>query len=171
MKTIFLTGFMGAGKTTVGKQLGFRLGLPVFDTDEMIESIRQTTIQELFHKEGEAAFRHCETEVLQKLSWENVIITTGGGVILKKENREWMRRKGTVIYLHAEPETIVRRLQKDQTRPLVRQKSEEDILKLYDERLPYYLEADFVVQTKNKSVTQISEEIASYLLNHAELRA
>jgi shikimate kinase len=165
MDTIFLTGFMGAGKTTVGQQLGQRLRLTVFDTDEMIESKLQKKAKSIFAEKGEEAFRDYEKEVLKKVTWENVIITTGGGIVTKQENRDWMKQKGTVFYLHCEPQELLRRLEGDQERPLLQEKEADDVLSLLNDRLPFYLEADYKIDTSGKAVEEIVEEIVKYVVN------
>lgn len=163
MKPIYLTGFMGAGKTTIGKELGQYLSMTVFDTDEVIQNVMHQTINEIFEKQGEAAFRDLETKVIKKLAWDDVIITTGGGIVKKRENRDWMKATGLVIYLHCDPETIIKRLAYDQSRPLLKENREEQIMTLLEDRLPYYLEADFTINTSMKSTETIVGEIANYL--------
>ena len=87
METVFLTGFMAAGKTTVGHELGKRLSLAVFDTDEMIESLCRKSIGAIFDDEGEAAFRRYEKKVLHSIAWKGVVVSTGGGIVLDESNR------------------------------------------------------------------------------------
>jgi shikimate kinase len=164
MKVIFLTGFMGAGKTSVGRQLAERLGVSVVDTDEMIEQKVGKSINEIFAEEGEAVFRKYERELLQTLPLENIVITTGGGMVIQKENRDWMKQHGIVIYLHCEPEEILRRLASDETRPLLKQRNkQEQIKRLLTERLPYYQEAHFTINTTNKTIPEIVDDIVTML--------
>lgn len=171
MDTLFLTGFMGAGKTTVGKQLGKRLGYTVFDTDEIIAKIFQTPIKTIFSEKGEEAFRTYESEVLRKVTWENVIVTTGGGIIKKQQNRNWMKDKGTVVFLHCEPDELFKRLEGDRERPLLHKKESNEILSLLDERLPLYLEADYTINTSGRSVNEIAEDIIKHLVNNQKIWA
>jgi shikimate kinase len=167
MKAIFLTGFMGAGKTSVGKQLAKRLNIPVVDTDQLIEQKIGKSINEIFAEEGEAAFRKYEREILKTLPLENVIVTTGGGMVIQKENRDWMKKHGIVIYLHCEPEEILRRLASDETRPLLKQQNkQEQIKRLWIERLPYYQEANFLIHTTNKTLAEIVDDIVTMLKQH-----
>ncbi|WP_044747838.1 shikimate kinase [Bacillus alveayuensis] len=167
MKVIFLTGFMGAGKTSVGRQLAERLGVSVVDTDELIEQKVGKSINEIFAEEGEAVFRKYERELLQTLPLENIVITTGGGMVIQKENRDWMKKHGIVIYLHCEPEEILRRLASDETRPLLQQRNkQEQIKRLLTERLPYYEEAHFMINTTNKTIAEIVDEIVTMLKQH-----
>lgn len=162
---------MGAGKTTIGKELGRQLSFSVFDTDEVIESVMHQSISELFEKNGEATFRNLETKVIKKLSWNDVVVTTGGGIIKRKENRDWMKQSGVTIYLHCDPEIIMRRLAYDTTRPLLKEKSADEIIALFEERLPYYLEADYTVNTTMKSTSTVIDEIVNFLNMHQKMWA
>lgn len=159
MKAIYLTGFMGAGKSTVGKQLAGRLGLPVIDTDEWIEKEKKKSISAIFAEEGEKAFRDYERHALESLPTDNIIITTGGGIVIQECNRNWMKKKGIVIYLHCEANEIYRRLQSDTTRPLLAKNKQENIKKILGERLSYYKEADIVIDTTGKEIENIVDEI------------
>jgi shikimate kinase len=159
MKRMYLTGFMGAGKTTVGQRLAERLQLPIIDTDHYIEEHVGKSIKRIFAEEGEAAFRQYERECLRMLPPDKVIVTTGGGIVIQKENRDWMKQTGIVIYLHCEFEEIVKRLADDDTRPLLTQHHRDDLEALWKKRLPYYQEADWMVDTTGKRVEQIVDEI------------
>ncbi|MFC7394261.1 shikimate kinase [Scopulibacillus cellulosilyticus] len=165
-ETIYLTGFMGAGKTTVGKKLGEELSMTVIDTDEMIEQVCRKKISDIFKEEGEARFREYESRILRKLSFKHVIITTGGGMIINQENRRFMKENGITIYLHCDPKIILRRLQGNTTRPLLKNNQEESVIHMLDRRLPYYLEADYTVNTTMKSVDSIVTELTNFLNRH-----
>ncbi|MGQ0415199.1 shikimate kinase, partial [Bacillus sp. HC-TM] len=91
MKSIYITGYMGAGKTTIGKALSKELHMDVIDTDQKIEEKQEKAIRDIFAEEGEMAFREYESEMLRALPVHNVIITTGGGIIERAENRKWMK--------------------------------------------------------------------------------
>jgi shikimate kinase len=164
MNTLFLTGFMGAGKTTIGRALADELSLTLFDTDELIERAMKKTINAIFEDEGELAFRNYEHKVLQNVSGQSVIVTTGGGIVTREENRQCMKKNGIIIYLHSDPETILERLREDATRPLLRENKKEMIGQLFEARLPYYLEADYVVNTTGKSVNTVVTEITGFLI-------
>lgn len=164
MNTLFLTGFMGAGKTTIGRALADELSLTLFDTDELIERAMKKTINAIFEDEGELAFRNYEHKVLQNVSGQSVIVTTGGGIVTREENRQCMKKNGIIIYLHSDPETILERLREDATRPLLRENKKDKIDQLFEARLPYYLEADYVVNTTGKSVNTIVTEITGFLI-------
>lgn len=158
MKRMYLTGFMGAGKTTVGRALAEQLCVPMIDTDRYIEEKIGKPIKQIFAEEGEAAFRRYEREFLRTLPPDKLIVTTGGGMVIQPENREWMKQTGTVIYLHCEFAEIMRRLANDDTRPLLSM-HREDFQRLWEERLPYYSEAHIVIETTGKSVDEIVQEI------------
>jgi shikimate kinase len=164
MNTLFLTGFMGAGKTTIGRALAEELSLTLFDTDELIERAMKKTINAIFEDEGELAFRTYEHKVLQNVSGQSVIVTTGGGIVTREENRQCMKKHGIIIYLHSDPETIMERLVEDTTRPLLKENKKEKIDQLFEARLPYYLEADYVVNTTGKSVDTVVTEITGLLI-------
>jgi shikimate kinase len=159
MKTIYLTGFMGSGKTTIGKLLSEKLSLPVIDTDQVIEEKLNKTIREVFETEGENKFREYEHKFLKLMPTENTIVTTGGGIILRKENRDWMRQSGLVIYLHCDPEEILKRLADDQTRPLLDGDKKKNVLSIFSDRSPFYHDADFKVDTTHKTPEEIVFEI------------
>ncbi|WP_409301648.1 shikimate kinase [Peribacillus sp. SCS-155] len=158
MKSVYLTGFMGAGKTTVGQVLSHIMNIPVYDTDQEIERAEGKSVKEIFDVYGEAAFRNMETLQLKKLPANNAIITTGGGIIVREANRELLNN-GYWVYLHCRQDEIIRRLQGDQTRPLI---SGERILQLpalFEDRLPLYRQAPFIVDTTGKTIDFIAEEI------------
>lgn len=164
MKAIYIIGFMGSGKTTVGKALSGSLGLPVYDTDEEITKFANKSISEIFDEEGEQHFRLLEAEVLRGLPVVDSIITTGGGIILREENRKWMRENGEVIFLYASPEETLHRLEGDQTRPLLQGIKKAKVAHMLEERLPFYLEsANLKVDTTSKSINLIVQEIKQRL--------
>ena len=166
MDTIFLTGFMGAGKTTVGKELGRRLSVAMFDTDELIEGFCKKSISTIFEEKGEIAFRQYEKQVLHSVAWKGVIVSTGGGIVMDETNRRFMRENGIVIYLHADPKSILRRVSQDHNRPLLKDDKVNRIVTLLEERMPYYLDADYAVNTATKSTDSIVDEITGFLVKH-----
>lgn len=118
MQAIYITGFMGAGKTTIGKALSDKLGIPVVDTDQRIEEKHGKLIRDIFAEEGEISFRQYESAMLQALPTSDIIITTGGGIVESTNNRQWMSENGIVVYLYCDPYVIAERLSEDTTRPL-----------------------------------------------------
>lgn len=161
MKNIVLTGFMGTGKTEVGKELSSRLDLKLVDVDTEIEISQKMSIAEIFKQHGEQRFREIETEMIKEISRnKNVIISTGGGAVLKHENMGVLKADGIVVCLMASPETILKRTEGNDARPLLQGKDPLGTIQdLLNFRKPYYENADIVVDTEDKTPHQIAEEI------------
>ena len=163
MKRIVLMGFMGAGKTTIGRNLAEAVSCEFIDTDEQIEKEQGRKIAEIFSRDGEAAFRNMETELLERLakSEEEFVLSIGGGMPVKEENRPLLRQIGTVIYLQTSKEEIIRRLSGDTARPLLQGGGlEQKIEALMDARENIYLEvAHQLLATDGKSVEELIEMI------------
>lgn len=161
MKNIVLTGFMGSGKTVVASQLARILGMKVIDVDTEIEKSTKMTINEIFKQFGEPRFREIETETIKQVSENNnVIISTGGGAVLKQENMDAMREKGVIVCLTAASETILERTRKTGDRPLlIVENPLERIKELLEFRKPFYEKADIMIDTESKTPLQIAEEI------------
>jgi shikimate kinase len=161
-ENIFLVGLMGAGKSTVGRILARRLGKRFVDTDHEIEKRNGVTIPVIFEIEGEDGFRRREQEVLADLAQEkDLVLSTGGGIVLKPENREVLRNHGFVVYLDARPELLAERTKHDRTRPLL---NVEDPLtrlrELYAVRDPLYREvAHAIVETGRGAPQQVVQAI------------
>ena len=161
-ENIFLVGLMGAGKSTVGRILARRLGKRFVDTDHEIEKRNGVTIPVIFEIEGEDGFRRREQEVLADLAQEkDLVLSTGGGIVLKPENREVLRTHGFVVYLNARPELLAERTKHDRTRPLL---NVEDPLtrlrELYAVRDPLYREvAHAIVETGRGAPQQVVQAI------------
>ena len=164
-KNIFLCGFMGVGKTTVGKNLAKTLNFKYFDTDTMIEKSENMIVSEIFALKGEQHFRIIEADTLNFfIGKNNCIISTGGGIVLKNENIENMRKSGFLIHLSAQPETILSRINIE-TRPLLKntplpQLPEKIKIMLNDRKARYEL-CDFSVETDDKNISEITAEIIS----------
>ncbi|RFU66776.1 shikimate kinase [Peribacillus saganii] len=159
MRAIYITGFMGSGKTTVGRRLGELLNLPVFDTDEHVSNLETMSISKIFASKGEKEFRKLESDMLRSLPTEDCIITTGGGIILAEENRVWMKENGHYVYLYCDPGEIVQRLAGDESRPLISGDKKKELLPLFLTRKSLYEEAEFHIDTTSKSIEVIAEEI------------
>lgn len=163
MGNVILIGFMGCGKTTVGLRLSYRLRRAVIDTDKEIEKEEKRTISDIFATDGEAYFRDKETACLQKLieNTNNQIISVGGGLPLREENRRLLHELGQVFYLCAEGKTIYERLKDDTTRPLLQGSDPlTKIETLLQERDPCYrAAADVVVAVDGRSFSEILDEI------------
>lgn len=161
MKNIVLTGFMGTGKTAVGKELSRLLNMKLIDLDTEIEKAENMTINEIFKQFGEPRFREIETDMVKKLSeYQKSIISTGGGVVLRQENMDILRKKGIIICLKAKPETILKRTSNNTGRPLLQVENPiERIKELLNFREPFYEKADIIIDTEDKTPLQIAEEI------------
>lgn len=159
VNAIYITGFMGAGKTTVGKVLSEKTGLPVYDSDEFIVEQEKRSIEEIFKVEGEVYFREAESRALQSLPTKNAIITTGGGIILKKENRKFMKKNGTVLFLYCRPDVVFERLREDDSRPLLAGNKMKEINSLLQARLPLYKEADYTIDTSSLTIDETVQKI------------
>lgn len=163
MDNIILIGFMGCGKTTVGLKLSYRLRRTVVDTDKEIEREEKRTISDIFATDGEEYFRDRETACLRKMSGSirNQIISVGGGLPLREENRQLMHELGMVFYLRARPETIYERVKHDTTRPLLQgENPQEKIRTLLAKRDGAYTEAaDVIIDVDDKEFEQILCEI------------
>lgn len=136
---MYLTGFMGCGKTSAGKILARRLGLPFTDTDRWIQTQTGLTIPELFARCGEEHFRALETQAL--MAAPDGIVATGGGAVLRAENRALMKKRGTVVFIDVPFETIEKRLGRASGRPLF----DRDARVRYESRRPLYKTADITV--------------------------
>lgn len=159
-KNIVLIGFMGTGKSEVGKELAERLGYGFIDTDELIEEREGISISEIFDRYGEPYFRKIESEVIEEVSKKDkVVISTGGGAVIKQENRENLNRKGIMVCLTASPQVIHERTRSYDNRPLLKTddpyKRIEGLLK---EREPYY-EADITIDTSKIETSEVVDRI------------
>ena len=154
---IVLVGFMGTGKTSVGKRLASQLRMRYVDTDDIIERDNRRRISDIFEENGEAAFRDLESEAVRKVSeLYNAVISTGGGVVLRETNIELLKRNGTVFCLTATPEEIYRRVRHQTHRPLLQTPDPlTKIRSMLEERQPYYAEADHTVKTTGRSFREI----------------
>lgn len=148
---IFLVGLMGAGKTTLGRLLAKRLEMIFVDSDHEIEARTGVGIPTIFEIEGEAGFRRREAQVIAELATRRgQVLATGGGVVIRPENRAQLKANGYVVYLHAQPETLYERLRNDRSRPLLQTADPLAKLRtLYAERDPLYREtADLVMDVR-----------------------
>jgi shikimate kinase len=149
---------MGAGKSTVGKLLARKLGRDFLDADHVIEDRCGVKIPVIFEMEGEDGFRKREAQVIKDITAEqDIILATGGGVILLPENRQFLVKRGTVIYLHANPIELWHRTKASESRPLLKNGDAKKILEdLYAIRDPLYREiADYVIETGKPNVNQL----------------
>lgn len=162
---IVLIGFMGTGKTAVGKRLAGILNMDFYDSDQEIEKVTGMPIAQLFHKHGEIRFRSEEKLMIQKLAQKrNAIIATGGGIVLSKECIELLKSTGYLICLTADPEVIYERVKRRNNRPLLKKgNTYENIVNLLKEREDLYRCADFTVDTSNMDFEEIINKILKFL--------
>lgn len=164
---IFLIGPMGAGKTTIGKQLARELKMPFFDSDRVIEEHTGANIPLIFDLEGEEGFRKREQAAIDELTgMQNIVLATGGGAVLREENRRYLAERGTTFYLYTDLNSLLERTRKDKNRPLLHgEESPEIILKrLMDERDSLYRQtADHIIDTGNNSIRGVIKAIIGCL--------
>ncbi len=163
---IFLVGLMGAGKSTIGRQLARELGKQFRDSDSEIEKRTGVSIDVIFDIEGEQGFRRRETRMLQELVEERgIVLATGGGAILASENRQLLRDNGLIIYLKASAEHLAGRVKLDRRRPLLQTGDKlAKIRELMTQREPVYQQlADMVVETNNRSIPRVVREISKMI--------
>lgn len=162
---IILIGYMGCGKTTMGKCLAKLLGYTFTDTDELIEQQQNRTISGIFATDGEQGFRDMETELLKQLldkKSDRLVISTGGGMPMRGENRALLKKLGTVVYLKAAPETIYERVKYDTSRPLLQCENPlERIKEMLTQRADAYeAAAELSFDTDEMSQTELADTIA-----------
>lgn len=163
MKKLVLIGYMGAGKTTIGRKLSQQLQIPFYDTDSYIEEKQGRCISDIFAENGEEYFRCLETEYLKELLEQerDGILSTGGGLPLRKENRELLKKMGRTVYLQVSKDTILERLKEDTTRPLLQVADRETrIEEMLQMRHPVYMEtADLTIVADGREIDSIVQEI------------
>ncbi len=160
---VVLCGMMGAGKTTIGIKIADLTGRRWYDTDQLIVD-QHGKISDIFEYYGEAHFRKLETEIIKELAdKDGLVISTGGGLVLKKENNELLQKKGKIVFLRATLETLSKRLKVDGNRPLLQTSTEsirDRLSKLMVERTPVYEHvADYIVDVDGKTPEEIAKEI------------
>jgi shikimate kinase len=164
--SIVLIGLMGAGKTTIGTALAKHLDKEFVDSDHVLEARTGVSVATIFEVEGEVQFRDRETAALREfVSAQNIVLSTGGGAVLREENRSILRSIGTVVYLHAPPEVSYQRLRRSRDRPLLRTNDPLARLKaLYEERHPIYSEtAHLVIDSNRNDYSQVMHAVLDKL--------
>jgi shikimate kinase len=158
-RTLLLAGMMGTGKSTVGRLLAARLGRAFIDTDAQIEAQRGLSVAQIFAREGEAAFRAAERAVLAALPERGAVVALGGGALLAPEARALARARGLLVWLAAEPDTLLARIAADGSRPLLAGLGEPARLarlrELCAARAPAYAEAELRIDTDGRSAEQV----------------
>ena len=166
MKNIYLIGFMGAGKSTIARELAAQTGAKQIEMDQLIEEQQGMAITEIFAQYGEVHFRDLETELLKSFSKEkNIVVSCGGGSVLREENAALMKESGKIILLTASPETIYERVKDCTDRPILNGNMNVDFIRglMEKRRERYETVADVTVATDGKSKEEICEEILRLL--------
>ncbi len=156
---------MGSGKSTVGLRLAKSLGMPFYDSDDEIEKRNGVNISTIFDIEGEEGFRSREQEMIEELtSKDGIILSTGGGTVIDKQNRQYLKQRGFVVYLKASVEYILKRTKKDKKRPLLQSENPRKVIKeILEQRTPLYEEiADLIIDTDNCVSKEIVKKIYNY---------
>lgn len=162
LSNLALIGFMGTGKTSVGRLVAEALGFEFLDTDELIQSRTNRTIADIFAKEGEPAFRELERQVVRELSTrERTVISTGGGLPTNEENLAALKSFALVVCLWAGPEKIWERVRHQSHRPLLHDPDpQKKIHDLLEARKPFYQQADVLMNTEQRSAREVAQQIA-----------
>jgi shikimate kinase len=169
-RPIVLIGMMGAGKTSVGRQLAQKLGLPFLDADSEIESAAQATVTEIFERDGEAIFRNGERRVIARLlEGPTCVLATGGGAFMSAETRDKIRERGISIWLRADLDLLIRRVGRRRDRPMLREGDPRETLsRLMAAREPIYAQADITVDSGDRTPDQVAESVIAALQNFLE---
>lgn len=167
MRSLVMVGLMGCGKSSVGRRLAMRLGVPFVDTDDEIERVAGKSINDIFADWGEAEFRNGERRVIARLLGEGPqVLATGGGAFINPETRANIKARGVSIWLRAELPLLMRRVAKRETRPLLKAGDPEAVMRgLMELRYPIYAEADLIVDSRDVAheviVTDVIEALKS----------
>ena len=163
-KNIVLIGLMGSGKTTIGRKLAEKSGMKFVDTDELIVQKAGKSIKLIFAEEGELFFRDLESEIIEEVSrQENLVISTGGGAVLRDENTDNLKQNGVLFYLYAPAEELFERIKNDTERPLINTANPVETLKIIQERREVlYNQADFKINTCEKTPEEVVNEIIKF---------
>ncbi|MBR6394977.1 MAG: shikimate kinase [Ruminococcus sp.] len=162
--TVFLCGFMGCGKTTVGKLAAKKLGCGFCDTDDLIERTLDMTIPEIFEKKGEPFFRHVEAEIVRSLCGKTTVAACGGGAMLNSDTASAAKASGSaVVFLDVPFETCYERIAGDTNRPIVMKSTKEELNALYDQRKSVYMQNSTIRIDCTGSPIEIAEKIADAL--------
>lgn len=164
-ENIILIGYMTSGKTSVAKRLGEILERKVVEMDDIISERNKMPIKDIFKTHGEAYFRDMESLVLKEaLTEKGIIISCGGGAVIRQENILMMKERGFVVLLSAKPPTVLKRASKNNERPLLKDKNIEDIEEMMNARRPLYIEAsDIEIETDHKTIDEIAATIINEL--------
>lgn len=159
MKTIYLCGFMGCGKSTIGKIISKKVGLEFYDLDTYIENKCGMKIPEIFEKFGEEHFRRLETDAIKEFQSKSGIVATGGGAMLSKENSESANKNGLVIFIDTDFEICYDRIKDDPNRPIAFNSTKDELLERFEKRYPLYKSHSVFSVNGNNTPLQIAQEI------------
>lgn len=161
MKNLYLIGFMGTGKSVVGKLLSVKLGIEFVDLDSYIQSKLNTTITDIFAQKGEDYFRQLEKHFLNEISQEdNQVISCGGGIVIDQKNIDFMKQRGKIICLNASIDKILERTRNNSNRPLLNVENPQARIKhLLEQRSDKYAQADLTIDTTQLTPQQVAEKI------------
>jgi shikimate kinase len=167
-RCVVLVGLMGAGKSSVGRRLAARLGIPFVDADTEIEAAAALSIPEIFEKHGESYFRAGEVRVMARLLEAGPqVVATGGGAYMNEETRAAVKRRGVSVWLKADLDVLMRRVRRRQDRPLLRQDDPEAVMRrLIDERYPVYAGADLTVLSRDVTHEMVVDDVLAALASH-----
>lgn len=170
-RTLVLVGLMGCGKSSVGKRLGLKLGLPFVDADEEIEKAAAKTISEIFADHGEAHFRDGERRVIARLLGSGPqVLATGGGAFMNAETRANITRSGISVWLKADLAILMKRVMRRDSRPLLKSSDPEAVMrKLMEARYPVYEQADIIVESRDVPHDAIVAEVVQKVREHLAL--
>ena len=162
---VVLVGFMGTGKSAVGRVIAQKLEFHFIDTDDVIEQTSKAKISDIFAEHGEDYFRALESQAVKSVAlMKNQVVATGGGVVLRSSNIDLLRTGGPIFCLNATPKAIWDRVRSSRSRPLLRGPEPlKKIETLLDKRAPYYALADHQIETTGVSVDRVADEIISYI--------
>lgn len=169
-RSIVFVGLMGAGKTVIGRKVAEMLGLAFIDSDHEIETVSRMTVADLFSSYGEPEFRSLERRVIARLLKSGPrVVSTGGGAFVNAQTRRAVARRGISIWLKADLPTLMERVGRKSTRPLLNNQDPESVMRrLMDERYPLYAEADIVVHSRNEPKDVIAGEVVDALAQYLE---
>ena len=165
---IVLVGLMGAGKTSIGRRLAVRLGLPFSDADDEIEKAAGSSIEDIFERLGEENFREGERRVITRLlDGPPIVLATGGGAFMDPETRKVISENGVSIWLRSDLDTLVKRTSKRKNRPLLKNKNHREVLKqLIEVRYPIYQLADIIINSLDVSAEETLHQVVKSLDAH-----
>ena len=167
MDNIYIVGFMGTGKTAVGKALASRLGMDFVDLDNLIEAKEGLKIVDIFNQKGEPYFRDLETQALKDVSARQAVAACGGGIVLKEDNISLMQESGLAVCLESSPEVIYQRTRQHKHRPLLNVEDPEvKIKELLEKRAPFYAKIEHHIDTSGLSIAEVVERIVELIPKH-----